>query len=98
MSYVLTTLQSNSGFCSNNSHLELFPFVGITKKQLRPPNPASLMTQLVKNPPAMWKTWVQSLGREDPLEKGKATHSIFWPGEFNGLYSPWGHKESNTTK
>ena len=36
---------------------------------------ASLVTQLVKNPPAMWKTWVRSLGWEDPLEKGKATHS-----------------------
>ena len=36
---------------------------------------ASLMTQLVKNPPAMWETWVQFLGWEDPLEKGKATHS-----------------------
>ena len=35
---------------------------------------ASLMTQLVKNLPAMWETWVQSLGWEDPLEKGKATH------------------------
>ena len=34
-----------------------------------------LMAQLVKNPPAMQETWVQSLGREDPLEKGKATHS-----------------------
>ena len=33
------------------------------------------MAQLVKNPPAMWETWVQSLGGEDPLEKGKATHS-----------------------
>ena len=33
------------------------------------------MTQLVKNLPAMLETWVQSLGREDPLEKGKATHS-----------------------
>ena len=33
------------------------------------------MAQLVKNPPAMQETWVQSLGREDPLEKGKATHS-----------------------
>ena len=33
------------------------------------------MAQLVKNPPAMQDTWVQSLGREDPLEKGKATHS-----------------------
>ena len=36
---------------------------------------ASLVTQLVKNPPAMWETWVQSLGWEDPLEKGRATHS-----------------------
>ena len=35
---------------------------------------ASLVAQLVKNPPAMWETWVQSLGWEDPLEKeGKAT-------------------------
>ena len=33
------------------------------------------MAQLVKNPPAMWETWAQSLGWEDPLEKGKATHS-----------------------
>jgi len=36
---------------------------------------AFLVAQLVKNPPAMWETWVQSLGWEDPLEKGKATHS-----------------------
>ena len=36
---------------------------------------ASLVAQLVKNSPAMWETWVQSLGWEDPLEKGKATHS-----------------------
>ena len=36
---------------------------------------ASLVAQLVKNPPAMRKTWVWSLGWEDPLEKGKATHS-----------------------
>ena len=36
---------------------------------------ASLVAQLVKNPPAMRETWVQSLGREDPLEKVKATHS-----------------------
>ena len=35
---------------------------------------ASLVAQLVKNSPAMWETWVQSLGGEDPLEKGKATH------------------------
>ena len=34
-----------------------------------------LVAQLVKNLPATWETWVQSLGWEDPLEKGKATHS-----------------------
>ena len=36
---------------------------------------ASLVSQTVKNPPAMWETWVQSLGWEDPLEEGMATHS-----------------------
>ena len=35
----------------------------------------SLVAQLVKNLPAMWETWAQSLGWEDPLEKGMATHS-----------------------
>ena len=33
------------------------------------------VAQLVRNPPAMWETWVQCLGWEDPLEEGKATHS-----------------------
>ena len=61
---------------------------------------ASVVAQLVKNPPAMWETWIWSLGWEDPLEKGKVTHSmgIPWPGEFHGLYSPWGGKESDTTE
>ena len=36
---------------------------------------AELMDQMVKNPPAMWETWIRSLGWEDPLEKGKAAHS-----------------------
>ena len=36
---------------------------------------ASRVAQLGKNPPAMQETWVQSLGWEDPLEKGQATHS-----------------------
>ena len=36
---------------------------------------SSLVTQLVKNPPAMWETWVQSLDWEDPLEESMATHS-----------------------
>ena len=38
---------------------------------------ASLVTWLEKNPPTMWETWVQSLGWEDALEKGKATHSSY---------------------
>ena len=59
---------------------------------------ASLVAQLVKNPRTMRETWVCSLGWEDPLEKGKATDSIFWPREFHGLYRPWGHKESDTTE
>ena len=45
-----------------------------------------------------WETWVQSLGWEDLLEKGKATPSSIWPGEFHGLYSPWGRKESDMTE
>ena len=42
----------------------------------------------------MWQTCVRSLGWEDPLEKGKATHSSILA--WNGMYSPWGHKESDT--
>ena len=54
---------------------------------------ASLVTQTVKNPPALRETWVQSLGWEDPLEKGMATHSrilawrIPWTEEPGGLQS-----------
>ena len=59
---------------------------------------ASLVAQLVKNPPAMQETCVRSLGWEDPLEKGKEPTPVFWPGEFHGLYSPWDHKESDTTE
>ena len=58
---------------------------------------ASLVAQLVKNPPAMRETWVQFLGWEDPLEKGKATHSSI-PAWRIPLYSPWGCKESDTTE
>ena len=54
---------------------------------------ASLVAQLVKNPPAMWETWVPSLGWEDPLEKGKAIHSSILAWRI-----PWSHKESDTTE
>ena len=55
------------------------------------------MAQLVKNPPALWDTWVQSLGWEDLLEKGMATHSNILAWRIHGVDSPWGHKESDTT-
>ena len=45
---------------------------------------ASLVAQLVKNPPAMREAWVQSLGWEDPLKKGKATHSSILKKAMNG--------------
>ena len=41
----------------------------------------SLVAQTIKHLPTMWETQVQSLGWEDPLEKGMETHSIFFPGE-----------------
>ena len=56
------------------------------------------MAQQIKKPPAMWETWVRSLGRKDPLEKGKATHSSVLAWRVHGVYSPWGHKESDTTE
>ena len=57
---------------------------------------------MVKNLPAVWDTWVQSLGWEDPLEKGMATYSVSLPGKSHGQrslvgYSPWSLKELNTT-
>ena len=48
---------------------------------------ASLVAQMVKNPPAMWETWVQSLSWEDPLEKGKAAHSSLLTWRIPGTYS-----------
>ena len=54
---------------------------------------ASLVAQMLKNLPAMWDTWVRSLGWEDPLEEGMATHSSIlawrfpWTEEPGGLQS-----------
>ena len=64
---------------------------------------ASLVAQLIKNLPAMGKTWVQSLGWEDPLERKRLPTPVFWPGECHGQrslvgYSPWSCKKLNTTE
>ena len=58
----------------------------------------SLVAQLIKNPPAMRETWVRFLGWEDPWKRERLSTPVFWPGEFHGLYSPWGHKELDTTE
>ena len=63
----------------------------------------SLLAQMAKNLPAVWETQVQSLGQEDPLEKGMQLTPVFLPGEFRGQrslvgYSPWGLKESDMTE
>ena len=99
---------------------------------------ASLIAQLVKNPPAMQETPVLFLGREDPLERDRVPSPVFlgfpcgspgkepacnagdlglipvlgrspgeverpptpvfWPGEFHGVYNPWGRKELDMTE
>ena len=53
---------------------------GGEKSRLLPLPLASLVAQMLQNPPAMWETWIQSLGGEDPLEKGMSTHSsiLYW--------------------
>ena len=65
---------------------------------------ASLVAQRLKHLPAMWETWVRSLGQEDALEKEMATHSstfalkISWTEELGAGYYPWGRKELGTTE
>ena len=64
------------------------------------------MAQQVKNWPAIQETWemhVQSLGWKDPLEKEWQPTPVFLPGKSHGQrslagYSPWGHKELDTTE
>ena len=58
---------------------------------------AFLVAQLVKNSPAM-QTWIQSLRWKIPWRREWLSTPVFWPGEFYGLYSPWGCKESDMTE
>ena len=68
----------------------------VIKMRTRATTGAFLVAQTVKNPPAIWETWVRSLDWEDPLEEGMATHSsilawrIPWteePGELQSVES-----------
>ena len=73
--------------------LRLLPLSRVTQPSFLVGLTASLVAQRVKNPPAVWETRVRSLGWEDPLEEGKATHSgvlawrIPWTEEPGGLQS-----------
>ena len=64
---------------------------------------ASLVAQTVKNSPAMWETWLRTLGWEDPWKKAWQPTPVFLPGEFPGQRSPvgcspWSCKESDMTE
>ena len=55
---------------------------------------ASLVTELVKNPPAMWEPGFDPWVGKIPWRRESLLTPVFWPGEFHGLYSPWGRKET----
>ena len=64
---------------------------------------ASLVAQMVKSLPAMWETWVQSLGQEEPLRRKWQPTLVILPGKSHGWRtlagcSPWDHRESDTTE
>ena len=84
-------------FCSVTEHLSCRPPMnhqgGISVACLEAAFRASLLAQMVKHLPAMWETWIRSLGGEDPLEKAMAPHSstlawkIPWMEKPGGLQS-----------
>ena len=59
---------------------------------------ASLVAQLVNNPPAIQETWTGSLARKIPWRREKLPTPVFWPREFHGLCSSWGGKELDMTE
>ena len=59
---------------------------------------ASLRASLVKNAPAFQETLVRPWVGKISCRRKRLPTSVFWPGQFHGLYSPWGHKELDTTE
>ena len=78
----------NCGLSQCQGH---WPHLGATRE-------TPLVAQLVKKPPAMHETWIQSLIGKIPWRRQSLPTPVFWPGEFHGLYSPWGCKESDTAE
>jgi len=56
------------------------------------------VAQLVKNPPAIQRPGFNPWVGKIPQRGERLPTPVFWPGEFHGLYSPWDHKESDTTE
>ena len=84
MPQLLFTFQNYSS--EEGQNLVLFYYFADPEARLKKVN----LSQMVRNPPAMWDTWVQSLGWEDPLRKGKAIHYSILAWRM-----PWGYKESD---
>ena len=59
---------------------------------------ASLIAQLVNNPPAIRDTRFDSWVGKIPWKRVRLPTAVFWPGEFHGLYNLWGRKELDTTE
>ena len=88
--------------CNAGDH-NLIPALGRTpRERIGYPlqySQTSLVAQLVKNPSAMWGDLGSIPGlRRSPGEGNWLPTPVFWPGEFQGLYSPWGYKESDTSE
>ena len=87
--------QGGTILCSLKWQATFFIHISIAEKDF-------LVAQMVKNPPAMRETKVQSLGCEDHLEKGMQPTPVFLPGEFHRQeslvgYSPWGPESEQLT-
>ena len=62
------------------------------------PNRASLVAQRLKHLPAMWETWVRSLGQEDSLEKEMATHSSILAWKIPWMEEPGGQQSTGSQR
>ena len=98
------TLSISSWVTSGKCLTALGPRFLLHKIEIISSSRASLVTQMVKNLPAMWETWVWFLGWEDPLEEGMATHSNILAWGIPKVRGAWratvhgGHKELDMTE
>ena len=85
---------NNYSICPEARHKDrLCVYICLSHKSV-----ASLVAQLVKNQPIMRETWVRSWVGKIPWGRKRLPTPVFCPGEFHGLYSPWGSKELDTTE